>query len=53
LSAEDCEGILKLYEIVYAHPLSDGDYSSNFLKGWLVERKNYCINWALYAFDRN
>lgn len=53
LSVEDCEGILKLYETIYAHPPSDGDYSNIFLKGWLVERKNYCINWDVYAFDRN
>jgi hypothetical protein len=33
LSVEDCLAILTLYEIVYAHPPSNGDYSNIFLKG--------------------
>jgi hypothetical protein len=47
LSVEDCEGILKLYETIYVHPPSNGDYSGIFLKVWLANRKNYCINWVL------
>jgi hypothetical protein len=53
LNVEDCEEILKFYETIYANPPSNGDYFGIFLKGWLAERKNYCINWALYAFDNN
>jgi hypothetical protein len=38
LNVEDCEGILKLYEIVYVHPPSNGDYSGIFFKGQLAKR---------------
>ncbi len=53
LNANECEGIMKLYETIYVHPPSNGDYSNIVLKGQLAERKKYCINWVLYAFDNN
>jgi hypothetical protein len=52
LSVEDCLAILTMYEIVYVHPPSNGDYSSIFLKGWSVENKGHIITY-LYAFDSN
>jgi hypothetical protein len=48
-SAEGCLEILKLYESIYAHPPTNGDYFGIFLKGWLVHKKNHHVNWALYA----
>jgi hypothetical protein len=49
LSVEDCLAILTMYEIVYVHPPSNGDYSSIFLKGWSAENKRH----IMYAFDSN
>jgi hypothetical protein len=33
LNAENCLAILTLYETIYAHPPSNGDYFGIFLKG--------------------
>jgi hypothetical protein len=41
----------KLYELVYGHVPTNGDYSTFFLRGWLVQHKNHEINWAQYAYD--
>ncbi len=44
LSVKDCLEILKLYESVYAHPVTNGDYSSIYLKGWLARKKGHPNN---------
>ncbi len=33
LNAINCLGLLKVYEIVFAYPFANGDYSSFSLKG--------------------
>jgi hypothetical protein len=43
--------LLKLYEVVYAHPLDNGQYSIVFLRGWLAQCKGHKINWIKYAYD--
>jgi hypothetical protein len=44
LSAKDCLAILTLYETIYVHPPSNGDYFGIFLKGWLAKKKGHNIN---------
>jgi hypothetical protein len=44
LNVEDCLEILKLYDSVYAHPVTNGDYSSIYLKGWLACKKGHPNN---------
>jgi hypothetical protein len=53
LSVKYCLEILKLYESIYAEPLTNGDYSSKFFKGWLAHKKGHHNNWALFAWDNN
>jgi fido (protein-threonine AMPylation protein) len=40
-----------LYEVVYAHPLNNGQYSTIFLQSWLAQRKGHKVNWIKYAYD--
>ncbi len=44
-------GSLKLYEVVYAHPLNNGQYFVIFLGGWLAQCKGHKVNWIKYAYD--
>jgi hypothetical protein len=44
LNVEDCSEFLKLYESVYAHPPSNGDYFNIFLKAWLAHKKGHLVN---------
>jgi hypothetical protein len=43
--------LLKLYEVVYAHPLDNGQYSIVFLRAWLAQCKGHKVNWIKYAYD--
>jgi len=36
LNAINCLGLLKVYEIVFAYPSANGDYSSFSLKGLVI-----------------
>jgi hypothetical protein len=40
-----------LYEVVYAHPLDNGQYSTIFLQAWLAQCKGHKVNWIKYAYD--
>jgi hypothetical protein len=51
LSVVNSKAILKLYEIIYCHPLNNGQYSVVFLKGWLAQHKGEKVNWTYYAYD--
>ncbi len=37
VTTQDCFALLKLYEKVYAHPPTNGDYRGIFLQGWLAK----------------
>jgi hypothetical protein len=37
VTKEECYTLLKLYEELYSHPLTNGDYLAIFLKGWLTQ----------------
>jgi hypothetical protein len=43
LIAINCDAFLKLYKIVYAHPLDNGQYFAIFLKGWLAHRNGHKV----------
>jgi hypothetical protein len=43
--------LLKLYEKVYAHPPTNGDYRGIFLQGWLAKWRGTHVNWAQYAHE--
>jgi hypothetical protein len=47
----NCVVLLKLYEVVYAHPLDNGQYSAIFLQSWLAQHKGHKVNWIKYAYD--
>jgi transposase len=49
ITAQDCFALLKLYEKVFAHLPTNGDYLGIFLQGWLVEWIGTHVNWAQYA----
>ncbi len=51
LTITNCVASLKLYEIVYAHPLNNGQYFEIFLGGWLAQRKGHKVDWIKYAYD--
>lgn len=51
LSVVNSEAILKLYEVIYYHPLNNRQYFTVFLKGWLAQHKREKMNWTQYAYD--
>lgn len=44
VTAQDCFALLKLYQKVYAHLWTNGDYLGIFLHGWLVEQRGTHVN---------
>jgi len=51
LIVANCVALLKLYEVVYAHPPDNGKYSAIFLQNWLAQHKGHKVNWIKYAYD--
>lgn len=39
--------------LMYAHALTNNDYLTKIIRGWLAERKEKDVNWARYAYDCN
>jgi hypothetical protein len=44
LTIVNCDVFLKLYKIVYAHPVNNGQYFTIFFKGWLAHRNGHKVN---------
>jgi hypothetical protein len=44
LTVANCDALLKLYKIVYAHPPNNGQYFAIFLKGWFAHRNGHKVN---------
>ncbi len=51
LSVVNSKVILKLYEVVYSHPLDNVQYSAIFFKGWLAQHKGEKMYCTQYVYD--
>lgn len=51
LNVVNYEVILKFYEVIYSHPLDNGQYCVVFSKGWLAQHKGGKVNQTQYAYD--
>jgi len=43
-TAANCDALLKLYKIVYAHPPNNGQYLTIFFKGWFAHLNGQKMN---------